>query len=130
MHLKQVKIDQGEELRKVCTAGICVIKQIMGICPYTPLQRIHLIKINVFNENQFSSEIFGQYRETEKEGICKLVFFDQPLNYTYVVHYTFHIGDNASSFFSLLYLLLPFLLNEGAKVGNITTFVKSFTFVV
>ena len=74
LHLKQVKIDQGEELRKVCTAGICVIKQIMGICPYTLLQRTHLIKINVFNENQFSSEIFGQYRETEKEGICKLVF--------------------------------------------------------
>ena len=70
--LKQITITEG--LRKVCTAGICVIKQIMGICPYTPLPRIHLIKINVFNENQFSSEIFGQYRETEKEGICKLVF--------------------------------------------------------
>ena len=69
MHLKQVKTDQGEELRKVCTAGICVIKKIMGICPYTLLQRIHLIKINVFNENQFSSEIFGQYRETEKEAM-------------------------------------------------------------
>ena len=62
-----MKIDQGEELRKVCTAGICVIKQIMGICPYTPLQRTHLIKINVFNENQFSSEIFWSETENEEE---------------------------------------------------------------
>ena len=39
----------------------------MGICPCTLVQRIYLIKINVFNENQFSSEIFWSETENEEE---------------------------------------------------------------